>query len=364
MSVKAASPKCPEELTADWLTTSLQAGGALTSDAHVADFIVTVLGEGAGLMGTVVRITPRWEGPAGPESFVGKFSTTNPDNQNVAAAFDLYGREVRFYTDVARGMRGRFPTCYYAELSDDSRGCVLLLEDFPQHRTGDQVVGATLAEARSVMIEAARLHSSYWDAARPATVGRFGAEWSPFLRAGAAASWAGMVQRHADVMPDYLQSLGDEYVGKVEVFHNAMSDGLCTVVQGDLRQDNLLFDREPNAADPVVMIDFQNLQWGKGALDLAYFLTQSFDVELRRNHERDLLEAYRAELARLGVAYGANALWEDYRMAALAVFAIGVMITGLAPTTERAARFQRVTVQRASVAFDDLGLLALLRKGI
>lgn len=363
MTVRAAFPSCPEDLTAGWLTSTLRAGGALTSAAHLTDFTVNVLGEGAGLMGTVVRITPEYEGPAGPASIVGKFSTTNSDNQNVAAALDLYGREVRFYTDLAPGMRGRLPSCYHAELSDDSRGCVLLLEDFPRHRSGDQVTGATLAEARSVMIEAARLHSSYWGATRPANLNEFGGEWAQFLRAGAAGSWAGMVERHAEVMPEYLESLADEYVEKVDVFHNAMSDGPCTVVHGDMRLDNVLFGVEPDAIDPTVLIDFQGPQWGKGVLDLAYFLTQSLDVELRRNHERQLLAVYRTELARLGVTYDADSLWQDYRIAALAVFAVGVMISGLAPTSERAAQYMRVTVERASAAFDDLDLLALLRRG-
>lgn len=364
MSVKAAFPSCPEDLTADWLTTSLRAGGVLASDAHLTDFTVKVLGEGAGLMGTVVRITPEYEGPAGPASIIGKFSTTNSENQKVAAMADLYGREVRFYTDIAPGMKGRLPGCYHAELGDDSLTCVLLLEDFPEHRNGDQVAGATLAESRLAMIEAARLHSSYSGAARPANLSAFGREWAQFLRASAAASWAGMVQRHAEVIPPYLQSLGEEYVAKVEVVQTAMSDGPCTVVQGDMRLDNLLFGVEANAIDPIVMIDFQVPQWGKGALDLAYFLTQSLDVELRRNHERELLEIYRTELARLGVTYDGDDLWEDYRAATLAVFAIGVMISGLAPTNERAAQLMRVTVQRASAAFDDLDLLTLLRQGI
>jgi hypothetical protein len=364
MSVATSFPNCPEDLTIDWLTSALHGSGVLPADASLTGFTTSLLGEGAGLMGTVVRIVPTYQGGRGPASIIGKFSTTSIQNQNTAAMLDLYGREVRFYTDLAPRMKGRCPVCYHAELSEDSRACVLLLEDFPDHSGGDQVAGASFDEARMIVIESARIHSSYWGGDRPEKLGEFGREWAALLRSGSGAAWTGMVERHAEVMPEYLQTLGEEYVQTVEPFHDYMSNfGSCTVVHGDMRLDNLLLDSNPGAQDPVVMIDFQAPLWAKGAQDLAYFLTQSVSVELRRTHEKELLQNYLAELDRLGLSYDMDNLWQDYRVAALSNFAVAVMISGLAPPNARAARFMRVTVERASAAFDDLDLLELLRSG-
>jgi len=41
----------------------------------------------------------------------------------------------------------------------DSRACVLLLEDLPDHCGGDQVAGASIEEVRAVVTESARFHS-------------------------------------------------------------------------------------------------------------------------------------------------------------------------------------------------------------
>ena len=61
-----------------------------------------------------------------------------------------------------------------------------------------------------------------------------------------------------------------------------------TIVHGDFRMDNLFFGQREGDA-PVVIVDWQGTLRGKGAHDLAYFLSQSMPVADRRANERDLV---------------------------------------------------------------------------
>ncbi len=70
--------------------------------------------------------------------------------------------------------------------------------------------------------------------------------------------------------------------------------GPTTVVHSDLHLDNVLFD----AAGPIVM-DWQTVGCGPGAVDVARWLLESLTLEDRAVHERDLLTAYVDELGHL-----------------------------------------------------------------
>ena len=73
-----------------------------------------------------------------------------------------------------------------------------------------------------------------------------------------------------------------------------------TLIHFDFRADNLLFGTT-DAADPVVVVDFQAMTTGLGATDLAYLIGGSVaDRSTRAAVEADLLERYRRRLAALG----------------------------------------------------------------
>jgi hypothetical protein len=79
----------------------------------------------------------------------------------------------------------------------------------------------------------------------------------------------------------------------------------------------------------VALGDWQGILRGKGAHDVAYYLTQSMPVEARRAHERELVGRWHAELVDAGVDdYGPDRAWEDYRRAALYLWTYVVVITG------------------------------------
>ena len=55
-----------------------------------------------------------------------------------------------------------------------------------------------------------------------------------------------------------------------------------TLIHSDLRADNLLFSPDGTA---VTLVDWQGAGIGPPAWDLAYFLSQSLDVDTRRANE-------------------------------------------------------------------------------
>ena len=57
-------PTQPEQLTAAWFTTALRDAGVLAPDRSVTSFDVSVVGDGIGLIGMVVRAALVYDGPA------------------------------------------------------------------------------------------------------------------------------------------------------------------------------------------------------------------------------------------------------------------------------------------------------------
>ncbi len=58
----------------------------------------------------------------------------------------------------------------------------------------------------------------------------------------------------------------------------------------------------------------------KGTRDVAYLLSQSMPIELRRLHESELVGLWHRTLVDEGVTgYSAGQAWEDYRRSVLAL---------------------------------------------
>jgi len=130
-------PISPEALTTHWLSAVL--------DCQVNAFSVKPLGEGVGILGLVTRVT--LEGEGCPKTLIAKFQSPVADNRAVAGLYQMYEREITFYTEIAPTLSIRAPRCFHAGYDPDSRAFVLLLEDLDQYEIGDQVAAAALRSA-------------------------------------------------------------------------------------------------------------------------------------------------------------------------------------------------------------------------
>ena len=96
-------PASVDEVDAAWLTTALRRGGVLAADAFVATCDARPLGVGGGLIGSLARVHVGYGGAPtdAPPRLIAKFPSPIAGNRAVADAFDMYGREVRFYQTLA-----------------------------------------------------------------------------------------------------------------------------------------------------------------------------------------------------------------------------------------------------------------------
>jgi hypothetical protein len=353
-------PRDADDITAEWLTSALNAGG---HDTVVKSFRLTPLGEGVGMMSHLARVEIEDQQGDAPATLVLKMPAPNEANRAVADVFDLYRREVLFYRDVAPRSTAYTPRIFHADI--EGNDFVLLMEDLSEYRLGDQVVGCDLQQARDGMVWLGRQHAAFWDRVDDPSLDFLPYVYPSFssdgLRQGCEAGWDAMVEAFADVLPEHVRGLKDRYLAALPGLFGWMATPPLTVIQGDFRMDNLFFGAH-DAHEPLIAVDWQGCLRGRATQDVGYFMSGSLPIELRRAHERELIGLWHAELVANGVTgYSVEDAWEDYRRGVLYVWVIAVVIAGtLDRTNERGTQWMSEMLARSVAAIDDLGLVELL----
>ena len=149
----------PGAVDAAWLTAVLQNAGV---DAVVSGF--TAANVGTGQIGDSVRFRLDYARTAldAPASLVGKFPAANDESRNTGVMLGNYLREVKFYQQLAEKALVQTPRVWFTDVDEATGEFVLMMEDLAPAQQGDQLKGVTLDQARLVMIQAARLHASFW----------------------------------------------------------------------------------------------------------------------------------------------------------------------------------------------------------
>uniref|UniRef100_A0A7S1U035 Aminoglycoside phosphotransferase domain-containing protein n=1 Tax=Phaeomonas parva TaxID=124430 RepID=A0A7S1U035_9STRA len=209
-----------------------------------------------------------------------------------AASYEV---EAAFYEGVAELLNGEagcaVPQGLLVERGRGAEGLTICMTRLPGSVPG----GLGRDGALRAAAWAARLHAFTWGAARADEFVRMGLqpqgsywyldtrldEWEAIPRRG----WQARLRRAARAVDERLKA-----------------DPLCCVVHGDFKAGNMVWD-----GDDVAMCDFQYCGKGCALKDLAYMIGCYLDDRGARRGtpthplERDVLEAYRAELAaRLG----------------------------------------------------------------
>jgi len=348
-------PDDPSLITAEWLSE------VLGSDVQACK--VEQIAVGVGLLGRLFRVHLEG-GPGLPPTVVVKLPTLDVTARTaICEELDFYPREVAFYQQI--GLANPLPPArpYYAAVDEQTHDFVLVLEDLGRLRNADQNIGCSVTDAETVVDAVARHQAYWWDNDRLASV--------PFLKSYGTppfstvvvgtyeAAWPVFVERIGYDMSPALRDYGERLPSLMPWYLAEVSRRPHTFLHGDLRLDQLFFAVDATDS-PVRVLDWQLCAKGRGAFDLAYFLSQSLTVESRRSHEEDLLDRYAERLAELGVDYSREQISHDYRLTTAWCFVYPVIATGqIGIANERQLTLLRTMYEGAAAAIDDLNALSL-----
>jgi hypothetical protein len=308
-SPNVAPMELDEVLSASWLEFAL-AGvrkGRISS-VEVVETQTTVA--------TKVRFRVEWSGAAEDDPAAGSFCVkagfgSLGDGHRRGGAFRTEGS---FYRDLADKVPVRVPHCVYVGVDPQTAQSVIVMEDLVAR--GARFLSAlepySTEQAAQTLGELAKLHAMRWDGA-----GLDGFDWL----------LTGVVDRFAAAAPADLQDLLDGERGdalpadirNAERLSRAMrqlgalsSSGPACLVHGDAHAGNLYLTAEGEPG----LVDWQLLQRGHWALDVAYHLAAVLTVADRERAERDLVAHYLDRLGSHGVkAPSWSEAWDAYRRA-------------------------------------------------
>lgn len=358
-------PTSIEGLSPEWLTAALRSSGALPEGA-VTSVQFEIIGAGIGFIGTVARLTPTYSGaPAdAPATIIAKLPSEDPGSRMVGVAFGLYEREVRFYSELAEASGLPAPKPYFSHYDASAGQAAILLEDLTGGGFGDQVAGASLAEAELAIDAVGAFHARWWESPEFAKY--------PWITSGIetirqpiqmmyAGVWPVAMERFGDLFPEELRPLIPDFGRRTMAALDQMTLGPETLVHGDYRPDNLFFGG-PGANRPLVVCDWQGPGKATGVVDAAYFITGSMSPDDRRKYEIELLRRYHNQLLEGGVkGYSFDQLMTDYRGYFAGVIAGGVVLLGTLPEgNERGRKLIEASMNRFITAMQDHDSLALL----
>jgi hypothetical protein len=352
-----------EELTPAWLTEALRAAGMLGA-AAVSSVAWTPIGQGVGILCQLARLSLGYDGPApdAPASLVAKLPSPQEQTRALAHAFRFYEREVAFYRELSHDVAIATARPYHAVCDPTTQDFTLLLEDLGGRRMSDQVTGCTADDAALAVGELAKLHAPWWNDPRLATIAWLPMADSPINKAGMSLypmAWP-VFQQQGHPIPARLQLVGERMDVACMQILDRFGTGPHTICHGDYRSDNFIFGGpgEP----PLTVLDWQISLQAAGVYDVAYFLSQSVSVEVRRAVERDLLRGYHEALLAGGVRdYSLDQCLSDYRWALLFCFNYPVVGGGLGDiSTVRGKALVEAMWERSSTAILDWDADALL----
>jgi hypothetical protein len=339
----------PDHVTAAWLTRVLQYGGAIADYTRVVEFHASYIGTGQ--VGANVRYALKYEGEPGPPTIVAKYSSRDAQSAATGVATLTYETEVAFYNELASTVDISRPHCYFADLDHGTADVVLVMEDLAPGEQGDQIAGCDIDTAAIAVDEAAKLHGPRWGDPKLAEL-----QWlnrstqSGGMAAMLPAVWEAFVDRYRSTLHEVTLDAGRELIALLPQLASYTPAAL-TPIHYDYRLDNMLF----GGPRPVVVVDWQTVQLGMGPQDVAYFLGNAFEPEVRRSCERTLLERYhRALVDDYGVDdYPLDLCWSDYMRSSYASLIMAIFASMMVgPTARGDAMFMAMANRSAQMAAD------------
>ena len=321
------------------------------------------------MVGTILRCRLSYadDSAAMPASVIVKLHSAHPETVQTARRLRLYAREYAFYRDMAHEIPLRSPTLLYGDFDEHDHSFVLVLQDLVGMTPVDQVQGATAAQAKTAVREIARMHGQYWNRVDQPPVSGFHQAGSPervrLVQQVYQASLPPAFERLGNLFPEPMRKLAEAYGHGLVEHTDAVAAGPLTFSHGDFRLDNMFFGGDQ--PDDFAVVDWQVCGVRSGLYDVAYFLSSSVPVEIRREIEADVLEEYHRVLVGMGVTdFTLEECWRSYRQNMLGCFQTLIIAGGqLDLSSQRGRRLADAFLTRTLTAIDDLDAEEFLPRG-
>lgn len=344
-------PTTIDEITPAWLT------DATGLDVQAAD--IEQIGVGVGVSSALYRA--RLTGDGCPATVVVKLPALDEAAVFTSTMLRMYTREAGFFGELAGQSPIRVPVCHHQSVDHETSHFVLVLEDIGGLRSVDQVAGMVVADAERAVDGLAAWHATWWGRAaelaeRGLTVSLGDDIYKAVLPMVFPEGWE-KLNRELDV-PASIQAVGPRWVEAMPRLLDSLAAAPTTMIHGDFRADNLFFDDDGS----VAAVDFQLIGTGRGAYDLAYFITQSIGPADAAAHEQALFDRWIAALGAAGVPETDLAgAWDDYRAAALFCLVYPVVAwRGMDAGDPRQCGLATTMMERFDRAVGELDLAELL----
>ena len=239
------------------------------------------------------------------------------------------------------------PELYYSDFDFNSDDGILLLEDMHPAKQIPQMDGCTSKEVSQVLKEAAALHKSYWNDEKllsyPWLTYGVSEERKEFVANLLPAVYPEWKQRYQGRISEDIFEMGDALIANYDKY-SEVREGPMTLVQGDLRLDNILFVDQNNRA---ILLDWQTAAVGLPLNDVAYCISTSFDnPNDRADAEESLVKEYHS-LLNIEESYSFEDAWNDYRRGSFVGFLMAVMSAMIVERTERGDEMFAVMAERS-----------------
>jgi hypothetical protein len=349
-------------LTAQWLSKALR-DREVIKNTDVQSFTTEALGD-KGITSQLARLRLSYPSEVtenAPRTIILKLSLANPERRQIVKSLGMYKKEVNFYDQISNKIPLRTPRCYYSDYSAESGEHILLLEDLAPARNGNRFKGCTALEAELAVREIAIFHAFWWEhpqldlmdwlgeriSSRPSK-GSLRRNWEPFLR------------KVGDTLPVEIMAIGNKLIENRSNIVQYLEDPPRTLIHGDYKLDNMFF-ASAHGGVPFAVIDWQRTSRWRGIYDIACFLCNNVDPELRRAKESAIIRMYHKILIKYGIQnYSFDQLYYDYRISILeylARFANGI---GAGVFDNQLEQVRNTTLYRTCQAALDLKLWDLL----
>lgn len=342
-------PASVHELDSDFLATALGVG--------VTAFESERIGADRGMLGEIFVL--RLETDAGPRAIVAKFAAPREQALATARQGRTNERELRFYDELLPTTPVAAPSCHGTWYDPDTAHFCLLQELVDTDTDVDQVAGLTTDQVALVIGQLARLHARWWQA--PDILHR---DWLPRLDSPgrtnnlhrlAQAGWGPLCEVMGDEFDESERRLGAGFADRLVEQLRHVAALPSTLIHSDLRADNLLF--APDGAS-VALVDWQGCGVGPPAFDLAYLMSSSLPVELRRRHEDELLDQYRSCMSVEGIELTVAQVRAGYAESMHYGLAIACALPVISdPGETRVGHLTRAVARRSIEALRDHGQL-------